>query len=92
MVENECDNDFQYMMDTPKTPNSIQLVPQLSQSEASGGRIMTSPVSSEAKTPLNMSSAKQQKHVLNLALLPSDVKPDESLGKSALAKAVYSDF
>ena len=53
---------------------------------------MTSPVSSEAKTPLNLSSAKQQKHVLNLALLPSDVKPDESLGKSALAKAVYSDF
>ena len=23
VVENECENDFQYMMDTPKTPNSI---------------------------------------------------------------------
>ena len=58
MVENECENDFHYMIDTPQTPNSLKLVPKLSQSEASG-RIMTSPVSSGSKSPINMSSAKQ---------------------------------
>ena len=32
VVENECDNDFHYMIDTPKTPNSLNLAPKLSQS------------------------------------------------------------
>ena len=52
---------------------------------------MTSPVSSDSKSPINMSSAKQQeKHVLNLNQLANEAEVSKySPGASALVDAVY---
>ena len=47
VVENECDNDFYHMLDTPNTPNSTRGAPLASPSDTSEkGAALTSPVSS----------------------------------------------